>query len=300
MILKKQWTGFFLILTLLAALSGCSQNTQSNSDTSKVAESSSKTSSAAESSSEASKVSSAPLSDPRIRPDDGKPIGYQLEKPASGEDVAVLTTSMGTMKLRLFPEAAPKTVENFKGLIQKGYYNDLTFHRVMKDFMIQGGDPNGDGTGGASIWNKPFEDEFNDNLLNLRGSVAMANSGKDTNGSQFFINQAGPEKFAGWDYYEQAFEMYKKYPDEFIEKYKYPWVNMDKATQKYKDIYLENGGNPGLDGAYNIIGLGHTVFAQVYEGLDVLDKIASVTTDSTTNKPLKDVTITKAEIQKAG
>jgi Peptidyl-prolyl cis-trans isomerase (rotamase) - cyclophilin family len=136
-------------------------------------------------------ASSGAASDGRIRPDDGKKLGYQLEKPQKGEDIAVLTTSMGVVKLRLFPDAAPKTVENFKGLIQKGYYNGLTFHRVIKDFMIQGGDPKGDGTGGESIWGKEFADEFNTNLVNIRGSVSMANAGADTNGSQFFINQKG-------------------------------------------------------------------------------------------------------------
>ena len=71
----------------------------------------------------------------------------QLEMPEEGEEIAVLETSMGTIRIRLFPEEAPKTVQNFKDLIQKGYYNGLTFHRVIEDFMIQGGDPNGDGTG---------------------------------------------------------------------------------------------------------------------------------------------------------
>ena len=119
-------------------------------------------------------------------------LGYQLDPPKAGEQVAVLDTSMGTIKIRLFPEEAPKTVENFTGLIEKGYYDGLTFHRVIDDFMIQGGDPNGDGTGGESIWGEPFEDEFSETLVNLRGSLAMANSGANTNGSQFFINQAGP------------------------------------------------------------------------------------------------------------
>lgn len=241
--------------------------------------------------------SSASAPDGRVRPDDGKPIGYQLQPPAAGEDVAVFTTSEGTVRMRLFPEAAPKAVENFEGLIKKGYYDGLTFHRVIRNFMVQTGDPNGDGTGGESMWEKPFEDEFNKNLLNLRGSVAMANSGPDTNGSQFFINQAGPSAFAGWDYYSQAFGLFQKDPESFVTQYKYPWVDMGKISQEYKDIYTKNGGNPGLDGAYNIIGRGHSVFAQVYEGMDVVDKIASVPVDSQ-DKPEQPVTITKAEIQK--
>lgn len=118
----------------------------------------------------------------------------QLEMPEEGEEIAVLETSMGTIRIRLFPEEAPKTVQNFKDLIQKGYYNGLTFHRVIEDFMIQGGDPNGDGTGGKSASGEDFEDEFSKNLVNIRGSLAMANKGPNTNGSQFFINQAGPEQ----------------------------------------------------------------------------------------------------------
>ena len=230
----------------------------------------------------------------------GTKLGYQLEKPARGEEVAVFATSMGTISMRLFPQAAPKTVENFKGLIQKGYYNGLKFHRVIEDFMIQTGDPKGDGTGGESVWGGTFKDEFDKNLVNLRGAVAMANSGKDTNGSQFFIDQAGPSKFVGWDYYQKAYDAYRnnyrENPEQFLLQYSYPWVDLSKATQEYKDLYTKNGGNPGLDGAYNIFGRGHTVFAQVYAGMDVVDKIAAVKTDEK-GKPVQDVTITKAEIR---
>lgn len=234
----------------------------------------------------------------RVRPDDGKPIGYQLDKPQKGEEVAVLTTNMGEIRLRLFPDAAPKAVENFKGLIEKGYYNGLTFHRVLKDFMIQGGDPKGDGTGGESLWNKPFADEFNKNLLNVRGAVSMANSGKDTNGSQFFINQAGASTFSGWDDYQQLYDSYKENPQAALQQDPdFSCVDMSKATDAYKKIYEENGGNPHLDGAYSVVEKGHTVFAQVYEGMDIVDKIAGVPVDSQ-GKPDSAVTIEKAEIQK--
>lgn len=226
-----------------------------------------------------------------------EPLGYQLNKPAAGEEVAVFTTTMGTVKMRLFPDEAPKTVENFRGLIQKGYYNGLIFHRVIKNFMVQTGDPKGDGTGGESIWNKPFADEFNKNLVNIRGAVAMANSGPNTNGSQFFIDQAGPSTFSGWDYYQKAFQVFQSNPQGFVQQYQYPWVDMNKATKAYENLYVKEGGNPGLDGAYNIIGRGHTVFAQVYEGMDVVDKIASVAVDSQ-SKPVKPVKISRAELQK--
>jgi cyclophilin family peptidyl-prolyl cis-trans isomerase len=236
------------------------------------------------------------------RADSGMKLGEQLEAPAKGEEIAVLTTSMGTIKLRLFPKAAPKAVENFKGLIQKGYYNGLTFHRVINDFMVQTGDPTGTGSGGESIWNKPFEDEFNAGLVNIRGAVAMANSGKNTNGSQFFIDQAGPSTFQGWDQFEQGYSYFKKSKmtsSDFARQYGSTWLNMDKVTQEYRSFYEKNGGNPHLDGYYNIAGTGHTVFGQVFEGMDVVDKIAAVEVDSN-DKPISAVTIVKAEIQKYG
>lgn len=235
----------------------------------------------------------------RVRPDDGRPVGYQLDKPEKGEDVAVLTTSMGEIRLRLFPDAAPKAVENFRGLIEKGYYDGLTFHRVIRDFMIQGGDPNGNGTGGESIWNKPFSDEFNKNLLNIRGAVSMANSGEDTNGSQFFINQAGASSFSGWDDYRQIYEVYRQNSDAVLQQNPdFSCLDMSKTTDAYKKLYEENGGNPNLDGAYSVTEKGHTVFAQVYEGMDVVDKIAAVPVDSQNDKPLSAVTVVKAEILK--
>jgi cyclophilin family peptidyl-prolyl cis-trans isomerase len=94
-----------------------------------------------------------------------------------------LHTSEGTIELELFPDAAPKTVENFEKLSREGFYEGVIFHRVIPDFMIQGGDPTGTGTGGPGY---EFEDEFNENRV-VRGALAMANAGPNTNGSQFFI-----------------------------------------------------------------------------------------------------------------
>jgi cyclophilin family peptidyl-prolyl cis-trans isomerase len=96
---------------------------------------------------------------------------------------AVLHTNHGPIELELFDEDAPKTVENFRTLAAKGFYDGVIFHRVIKDFMIQGGDPTGTGTGGPGY---EFEDEFNDHKV-VRGALAMANAGPNTNGSQFFI-----------------------------------------------------------------------------------------------------------------
>lgn len=126
--------------------------------------------------------------------------------------IATIQTSMGNIKIELYPDAAPKTVENFTKLAKEGYYNNLIWHRVIKGFMVQSGDPNGDGTGGESIWGGTFADEINPRSLGLSdsaiatlekdgykynynlksykmtvGSLAMANSGPNTNGSQFFI-----------------------------------------------------------------------------------------------------------------
>ena len=288
---SKKIIGFISICAMMLNLAACSGGSAASMASSLV-------------SAPSQAVNSAPAAsqDDRIKPDDGKKLGYQLEKPASGEEIAVLTTSMGVIKLRLFPEAAPKTVENFKGLIKKGYYNGLTFHRVINDFMIQSGDPKGDGTGGESIWGKDFEDEFNANLVNIRGAVSMANDGPNTNGSQFFINQKGTAEAINWDNYQQAYNVYKQYPDAFVQQYGTYFLNMDKVTDAYKKLYNDNGGNPNLDGAYSIVARGHTVFAQVIEGMDVVDKIAAVPVSENDqgekSKPTTAVTIKKADIEK--
>lgn len=106
----------------------------------------------------------------------------------TGKHTVILHTNKGDVTLELDADSAPKTVTNFIVLSRTGYYNGLTFHRVIKDFMIQGGDPNGNGTGGESIFGPTFEDETANNPIPLaRGAIAMANRGPDTNGSQFFI-----------------------------------------------------------------------------------------------------------------
>jgi len=107
------------------------------------------------------------------------------------DTVAVLKTNIGIIEIKLFPEIAPKAVENFTTHIKNGYYDGLIFHRVIKGFMIQGGDPTGTGRGGESIWKKDFEDEFAPNIVFDRPYLlAMANRGRNTNGSQFFITLA--------------------------------------------------------------------------------------------------------------
>lgn len=186
---------------------------------------------------------------------------------SDNEKLVEMETSLGTIKIKLFPEYAPKAVENFVKHSDQGYYNGLIFHRVIKDFMIQGGDPNGDGTGGESIWGHPFEDEFSNNLFNLRGALSMANSGENTNGSQFFIVQNTKLDPSMKTQMEKM-----GYPKEII------------------DAYAKHGGTPWLDHK-------HTVFGQVIEGMDVVDKIANTTTDAK-DKPEKDVVIKKIKVIK--
>jgi peptidylprolyl isomerase len=103
----------------------------------------------------------------------------------------VLQTTQGKIELELFDDVAPLAVENFTTHVKKGYYNGVAFHRIIKNFMIQGGDPTETGRGGESIWHKPFKDEFGANLVfDKPGILAMANRGPHTNGSQFFITTA--------------------------------------------------------------------------------------------------------------
>jgi len=112
----------------------------------------------------------------------------QTKKESKEMTVAIINTNMGKIEIELFADKTPKTVENFVGLAEKGYYKGVIFHRVIDKFMIQGGDPTGTGRGGESIWGKPFEDEIVKSLVfDKPGYLAMANAGPNTNGSQFFI-----------------------------------------------------------------------------------------------------------------
>lgn len=191
-------------------------------------------------------------------------MSKQTRAPKAGDTVAVMKTTAGDIRILLFPDAAPKAVENFVTHAKDGYYTGIIFHRVIPDFMIQGGDPTGTGRGGESIWGDSFEDEFNVDYHNIRGALSMANAGPGTNGSQFFIVQAGPETIDA-----RMFPMLKRQGKEFSEE----------AVAKYTEM----GGTPWLDGA-------HTVFGQVIEGMDVVDKIAAVRVDRS-SRPYDEVTI---------
>ena len=134
--------------------------------------------------------STDPSSDSSAGPAQTSPDDYK-NPPVEGEKIVVMTIKdFGDIKIKFFPHEAPLACENFLTHCENGYYNGLKFHRVINDFMIQGGDPLGLGIGGESIWGTPFQDEFSDNLRNVKGMLSMANSGPATNGSQFFIVQA--------------------------------------------------------------------------------------------------------------
>lgn len=192
----------------------------------------------------------------------------QLSPVEKGDIVAVMHTTMGDITIKLFKEETKKTVENFTTHAKNGYYDGIIFHRVIKDFMIQGGDPTGTGMGGESIWGDSFEDEFTPELHNLRGAICMANAGPNTNGSQFFIVQANSVPA---NMLMQMKQMPDSFPPEFVEAYK------------------ELGGTPWLD-------FRHSVFGQVMDGMDVVDAIANVKTGAN-DKPVEEISITGIDIK---
>lgn len=198
---------------------------------------------------------------------DGKMSQFpQLDKVNEQNPLVTVHTNLGDFKLELFPEIAPKTVENFVTHAKNGYYNGVIFHRVIEDFMIQGGDPTGTGMGGESIFGRTFEDEFSREAFNLYGTLSMANAGPNTNGSQFFIVTAKQVpaqmlkqlKDGGW-------------PEEIVEE------------------YAKVGGTPWLDHR-------HTVFGRVVEGMDVVLKIEGVKRNGQ-DQPLEDVVIESMDVK---
>lgn len=183
------------------------------------------------------------------------------------ESVVEIETTAGNIQVKLFPAIAPKAVENFVTHAKEGYYDGTPFHRVIEGFMIQGGDPDGNGTGGESIWGKGFKVELSNQLYHIRGALSMARSSAlDSQGSQFFIVQNNEDASKNL-----AIQFT---PEKIIEAYK-------------------NGGVPSLDGNY-------TVFGQVIEGMDVVDKIAQAEVEASeqgeASKPVEPVTITATKV----
>lgn len=197
----------------------------------------------------------------------GIDFSRQTSMPEIGEEIAIMHTNFGDIFIKLFGAEVPRTVENFVTHSRNGYYDGITFHRIIPDFMIQGGDPEGTGCGGESIWGAPFQDEFDVTLRNYRGALSMANAGPNTNGSQFFIVQCD-EVYA--PLFKQM-EGHPYFPDEVISTYK------------------ELGGYPTLD-------FKHSVFGHVFKGMDVVDLIASKGSNSGT--PKEKVIINNIEIIK--
>lgn len=197
----------------------------------------------------------------------------QMAAPKSGETIAVMhVKNFGDITFKFFDDKAPKAVENFLTHAKDGYYDGVKFHRVMEEFMIQGGDPKGDGTGGESIWGKGFEEEVDASLVPYRGALCMASAGygKSSLGSQFFIVQAN------------ATEEMKK----ALSQYGYPEGLIDE--------YSKYGGYLSLYGMY-------TVFGQVVDGMDVVDKIVKVektiSTSGELSVPVEDVIIESIEVK---
>ena len=193
----------------------------------------------------------------------------QMAEPEDGETIAIFhIENYGDITVKFFEDVAPNAVENFVTHAEEGYYDGLTFHRVIDEFMIQGGDPEGDGTGGESIWGEGFAEELSTTVLPYKGALCMASSGTGTSslGSQFFIVQSS---------YTSNMESYLTY---------YGYSNLLSS-------YREYGGD-----LYDLaIYAQYTTFGQVIDGLDIVDEIAAVETDSS-DKPVEDVVISSIEI----
>ena len=198
---------------------------------------------------------------------DGKMSQFpQLNEVNEKNPLVTVHTNQGDFTLELFPEVAPKTVENFVTHAKNGYYDGVIFHRVIEDFMIQGGDPTGTGMGGESIYGRTFEDEFSREAFNLYGTLSMANAGPNTNGSQFFIVTA------------------KQVPAQMLKQLKDGGWH-EEIVEEYAKV----GGTPWLDHR-------HTVFGRVIEGMDVVLKIEGVKRNAQ-DRPLEDVVIESMDVK---
>ena len=220
----------------------------------------------------------------------------QFGLPEEGDEIVVIHTSMGTLKVMLFPEIAPKAVENFVTHAKEGYYNGLKFYKIQKDKCLYTGDPKGDGTGGESIFKdddgriQPFEDEYSMDLWHFNGALSMVNDGEeDNNGSRFCFVQSSSVsadmllemKTAGLPFDEV------KIRTVYIEENKSSHFNPLKDSWR---IYTGVGGAPWLDTK-------QVVFAQVYDGLDVLDAISAVEVDEN-GVPKENVVINSMSVEK--
>ncbi len=263
--MKKRYILISIILiSILFILTGCSDNKTNTSNTSNTK----KTNTASNVSSNTNSVANS----------ENENIDYktaaekQMAMPEAGETIAIIKVKdFGDIKVKFFNDSAPKAVENFVTHAKEGYYNNLTFHRVIDEFMIQGGDPLGNGTGGESIWGEGFGTEIDKNLVPYRGSLCMAMSMMPNSiGSQFFITQAN---------YSDTMETYLKKSN----KYSAGLLEQYKTYGGYLSLYEQ-----------------YTVFGQVFEGMDVVDAIAKTPTQTTADgqedKPVNDVVIETIEV----
>ena len=210
----------------------------------------------------------------------------QAQMPEEGEEIAVITTSEGVVKMRFFPEEAPKAVENFKTLAKDGYYDGLTFHRVIDNFMVQTGDPTATGRGGESCWGEDFETEVSEKLHFYRGAVAMANAGPDTNGSQFFIVQQKTVMEDALKAIEDAIGNNEEEVGITLTDGNF-YTLSQLYPEEVMNYYREQGGSAHLE---YVFGNGYSIFGQVFEGMEVVDAIAAAETDES-DKPVQDITI---------
>ncbi len=265
--MKKILSLTIIIMFLLVCLTGCGNKTE---NVSKITSSNKNSVNSSNNSSTNTNTNTNKESDDSTVEldsyDFAKAAETQMKLPEVGEQIAIMhVKDYGDISMKFFPEIAPKAVENFVTHAKNGYYNGLTFHRVINEFMIQGGDPLGNGTGGESIWGEGFGTELDYSLVPYRGSLCMAMSSLPNSiGSQFFITQANYSKEIG----------------DTLKQYGYP--------QGLIDQYQKNGG-------YLSLYMQYTVFGQVFQGMDVVDQIAKVETDSN-DKPKTDVIIDSIEI----
>ena len=207
----------------------------------------------------------------------------QFDAPKAGDTVAIINVKdYGEIRVCFFAGEAPKAVENFLTHAKNGYYNGLPFHRIMKDFMIQGGDPKGNGTGGESIWKTGFKVEISNNLRHYNGALSMARSSAlDSQGSQFFIVHDSKKT-------SRNSNEWKSVETQAKASARQNGIPAVTFPQDVRDNYNKYGGSPHLDGSY-------TVFGQVYQGLDVVNKIANTRVSGET--PVKKPVIEKITVE---
>jgi len=302
-----------IISALLAAttlLAGCEENTSGSGSEN------SKDSSANESSTQSGGQDNMGIVSEKPKEIDGFKGNTVEVTPKAGDLIATFEIAgFGTVKAVLFPEAAPLGVENFQKLADSGYFKGLTIHRVVKDFMLQGGSLNGDGTGGDALVNGgEFGIETAQDARHFYGALCYANA-QGSNSTQFYIvNNKVPQNLEDFDLvrYREIVEEGKSYikqsqtegniPAEEYYRFQTQYYQntvdwVEGASDEISALYKEKGGTPFLDGNY-------TVFGQVYEGFDVIDSISDVEVKDNgggeISKPVQTITITDVTVTKFG